>query len=102
MSKAKHTEGDWYWKQTRGNNIYDHQVRTDHVIIAELDGDNPDEIKANAAYIIKACNNYPEMVELLKRWLNAYAESCGSAKLLKSLRRELKQESRALLAGLEE
>lgn len=37
----------------------------------------PPEARANAAYIVKACNAYPELMEVLEK-INGWATNCGS------------------------
>ena len=58
----KHTPGPWKWKQTRGNNRYEHHVFTyEQNPIAQLNGDDPGNIQANAGLsaaapdLLKAC-----------------------------------------------
>lgn len=102
MSKAKHTPLPWKWwtKKTGRPPEYD---------LAKLLGANGRDIlgmyggegfnalgksktdKANAEYIIKACNNFPEMVELLQHIVDC---NC--------LNENAYQKARALLASLEE
>ena len=66
----KHTPGPWKWKQNRGNNYYEHSVFTDHQTVAELDGEMPVNIKANAALIAAA----PDLLEALKLIVKAFAD----------------------------
>jgi len=74
----KHTPGPWEWKQSRGNNRYEHSVFTHHQIIAALDGDTnvsddfqlSENIKANARLIAAA----PELLEACKQALSEFAD----------------------------
>ena len=60
----KHTPGIWEARQTRGNNIYEYEYRVSTIgkTIADIDGDDAEENKANAA-LIAAC---PDMLDALK------------------------------------
>lgn len=77
MLNGKSTPGPWEWKQSRGNNIYEHKVFTQHRVIAELDSadaispDNHIEaktIKANARLIAAA----PELLEALRMVVDVF------------------------------
>ena len=55
----KHTQGEWEWKQNRGNNYYEHSVFVGEKTIAELTGGTmagctKNECKANARLIAAA------------------------------------------------
>lgn len=51
------TKGTWEWKQKRGNNFYEHTIYSGDSVIAELNGDTPKEIAANAEAICNAVNS---------------------------------------------
>jgi hypothetical protein len=60
----KYTKGNWTWKQARGNNRFEHTIYCDNkIVIAELNGVDPNEIKANAKLIAAA----PDMLKELQR-----------------------------------
>jgi hypothetical protein len=68
----KHTPTPWEWKQTRGNNNYEHRIFTQHQTIAEMDGDNSDNVRANARLIVRSVNNHDRlagMLDALAAWL---------------------------------
>ena len=65
---GEHTPGEWEFEQCRGNNRYEHRVFSRNgghygsYVIAQLgfnkEEKEPEEIKANAALICEAVNNY--------------------------------------------
>ena len=60
----KHTKGPWLWKQSRGNNIYEHKVYSQKKIfetVANLDGEIRERTIANAKLIAAA----PDLLEAL-------------------------------------
>ena len=69
---AKHTPGEWEWKQSRGNNFFEHIVYSGITVIAELgktaigNKEEIPEIKANAA-LIALCPTLLKENEQLKR-----------------------------------
>lgn len=42
-------------------------------------GENSTEREANAAYIVKACNAFPDLVEALKELLDRFVKICPDA-----------------------
>lgn len=75
---TKHTQGEWYWagkklRSRKGNKI------------VPLDPNNnlrdKAEIEANRNLIIKACNHYYKMLELLKRCQDDYKVAAFLAEL---------------------
>jgi len=60
------TGGEWQWKQTRGNNIYEHHVYSGQEFICRIGTEfvTTERIKANAALISQA----PAMYKKLEDW----------------------------------
>lgn len=102
------TKGKWKWKQTRGNNIYEHTVYAGTEVIAQLDCpdyvnesgryDIAENIKANAIAI--AC--LPDLIEALEAFLtDAKADKLPSAKSPIRLETILKARQALAKSGVE-
>jgi hypothetical protein len=65
QGKSMRTQGEWDWKQKRGNNKYEYAIITEYGrYIALLNAEEPEEtetVRANAAYICEAVNNYERL-----------------------------------------
>jgi hypothetical protein len=74
------TQGEWKWKQTRGNNDYEHKIYVFEETIADLDGENSQKVRANAELIVTAVNACKEINPA-----NPLAAARAAPELLKAL-----------------
>jgi len=68
-----YTQGDWDWRQNRGNNYYEHSVLARPTkIIAELSGEDCtiNEVKANACLMAAAKNLQKALGDILNHCSN--------------------------------
>ena len=109
MSKAKHTELPWRLtiQETTGHIYIEIDEEQKNRSLGELTNtrrtiasiENANEMDGH--YIVKACNNYPEMVELL-RDIGDMLNKCGYGGSNTAIEKKHEKRIRALLAGLEE
>ena len=67
-TKTKHTPTPWNAYKPTGSRWHIGSSDSSHLIIGKINDDNSHTLaKANAEFIVRACNNFDALVEALKR-----------------------------------
>jgi hypothetical protein len=93
--KTERTPGEWKLKGEFQDEIYSIDAMGDKMRVCKVDGAS-DEQRANAAFIVNACNNYDGLINLKEELHNFLSKLIGSSSLERIERFDLLETARDL------